>query len=149
MASFDDNKELFPKIKGFQLKQIPIKKISLDEQLPYISISEKMMALKTDVQEIYGKFQRNLQREFSLETLPKKLQNWDQLPYADFLKELAKQKVTLSLSQKSEWEDYFEKEKKKVLEIKSQIDATDKEIDQMVYELYGLTEEEIGIVENS
>lgn len=31
--------------------------------------------------------------------------------------------------------------------IQRQIDATDKEIDKLVYELYGLTEEEIGIVE--
>jgi hypothetical protein len=31
--------------------------------------------------------------------------------------------------------------------IQRQIDATDKQIDQLVYELYGLTEEEIGIVE--
>lgn len=30
-----------------------------------------------------------------------------------------------------------------------QIDATDNEIDQLVYKLYGLSEEEIGIVENS
>jgi len=28
-----------------------------------------------------------------------------------------------------------------------QIDATDKQIDQLVYQLYGLTEEEIKIVE--
>jgi len=28
-----------------------------------------------------------------------------------------------------------------------QIDATDRQIDTLVYELYGLTEEEIGIVE--
>ena len=41
------------------------------------------------------------------------------------------------------------RKQKKVLEIKSQIDQTDKEIDRMVYELYGLTEEEIQIVENS
>ncbi len=27
-----------------------------------------------------------------------------------------------------------------------QIDATDRQIDRLVYELYGLTEEEIGIV---
>lgn len=32
---------------------------------------------------------------------------------------------------------------------KAQIDATDKEIDSMVYELYGLTKEEIEIVEKS
>ncbi len=37
--------------------------------------------------------------------------------------------------------------KKKLLE--KQIKATDKKIDQMVYELYGLTEEEITIVENN
>ena len=30
-----------------------------------------------------------------------------------------------------------------------QIDKTDKEIDQMVYELYRLSEEEIGIVEEN
>lgn len=108
----------------------------------------RMMQFNKAVSLLSEKFQRNLQREFSLESLPKKLQNWDQLSYTDFLKELAKQKVTLSLSKKSEWEDYFESEKIKVLEIKSQIDATDKEIDQMVYELYDLTEEEIEIVEN-
>jgi hypothetical protein len=32
--------------------------------------------------------------------------------------------------------------------IQRQIDATDREIDQLVYELYGLTEKEIKIVEN-
>ena len=32
---------------------------------------------------------------------------------------------------------------------KLSLDKTDKEIDQMVYELYGLTEEEIKIVENN
>jgi len=33
--------------------------------------------------------------------------------------------------------------------LQRQIDATDKQIDQLVYELYGLTEEEIRIVEES
>jgi hypothetical protein len=33
--------------------------------------------------------------------------------------------------------------------IQRQIDATDKQIDQLVYELYGLTEAEIKIVEGS
>jgi len=33
--------------------------------------------------------------------------------------------------------------------LKDRIDKTDKEIDQMVYKLYGLTPEEIKIVEES
>ncbi len=40
-------------------------------------------------------------------------------------------------------------QKAKALELKAEIDKTDKEIDQMVYELYGLTDEEIKIVEES
>lgn len=79
----------------------------------------------------------------------KKLQDWYLLSYGDFIKELGKKKIKLSLSQEAEWEEYFTTEAKKVLEIKTQIDATDKAIDKMVYELYGLTEEEIAIVEKS
>jgi hypothetical protein len=79
----------------------------------------------------------------------KKLQDWYVLSYADFIKELAKKKVKLTLSEEAEWEDYFETESKKAQELKAQIDATDKAIDTMVYELYGLSEEEILIVENS
>jgi hypothetical protein len=45
--------------------------------------------------------------------------------------------------------ELFEENKKKAHDLKIQIDTTDKEIDQMVYELYGLTEDEIEIVENS
>ena len=33
--------------------------------------------------------------------------------------------------------------------IQRQIDATDRQIDQLVYELYGLTDEEIRIVEEA
>ena len=44
---------------------------------------------------------------------------------------------------------HFDQEKSKALEIQSKIERTDKEIDQMVYELYGLVDEEILIVENS
>jgi hypothetical protein len=33
--------------------------------------------------------------------------------------------------------------------IQRQIDATDKQIDKLVYELYGLTEDEIKIIEGS
>ena len=46
-----------------------------------------------------------------------------------------------------EWEKVFMEEKKKTLDIKNEIELIDKEIDGMVYELYGLSEEEIKIIE--
>ena len=45
--------------------------------------------------------------------------------------------------------DYFNQEKEKAQALQAQINQTDQEIDQMVYELYGLTEEEIAIVEGN
>ena len=128
--------------------QIPIsKKINDSNELGKLAESQQNnnIILAENIQ----KFQRTIQRKFNLEDLPKKLQDWYLLSYADFIKELAKKKVKLSLAEEAEWEDYFETESKKAQDLKAQIDKTDKEIDQMVYELYGLSEEEIGIVENS
>ena len=151
LSKYNDNKDLFPKIKGYQLKQLPIKEISLENQQPFIEKANLMLSLNKELQEISEKYQRNLQREFSLEALSKKLQNWYELSFADFLKELSKSKGSrpLGLSEKAEWEDYFLQEQQKAISIKSKIEQTDAAIDQMVYELYGLTEEEIEIVENS
>lgn len=118
-------------------------------QQSFIEKADLMLSLNKDLQETAQKFQRTIQRKFNVEDLPKKLQDWYVLSYADFIKELAKKKVKLTLSEEAEWEDYFETESKKAQDLKVQIDATDKAIDKMVYELYGLSEEEIRIVENS
>jgi len=48
-----------------------------------------------------------------------------------------------------EWMEVFETKKTETQTLKDEIDNRDKEIDVMVYELYGLTDEEIEIVENS
>jgi type I restriction-modification system DNA methylase subunit len=143
------NKGLFPKILVNDIKNIPLSEISNDNQYELIERVDQMLSLNKELQEQSQKFQRTIQRKFELDELPKKLQDWYLLSYAEFIKELGKKKVKLSLSQEAEWEDYFMQESKKALELKATIDSTDKAIDKMVYELYGLTDEEIEIVENS
>ena len=140
---------LFPKIKSGEIKNLPIKKISVSSQESFIKKADLMLLLNKEIQEVSQKFQRTLERKFELTDLPKKLQDWYLLSYGEFIKELGKKKVKLSLSQEAEWEDYFSQEQQKAVALKQQIDTTDKEIDKMVYELYGLTEEEIAIVEKS
>ncbi|SEA25895.1 Eco57I restriction-modification methylase domain-containing protein [Psychroflexus halocasei] len=144
-------RKMFPKIILNDLRKFPIKDISPSKQQPFIEKADQMLALNKDLQAVSSKYQRSLQRQFpeELEKLPKKLQNWYELSFADFVKELKKKKIKLSLSEAAEWEDYFLAEQQKALDIKAKIDTTDKEIDQMVYELYGLTDEEIKIVEES
>jgi len=144
---FSDSRTTFPIMKSGSIEQLPIIKIDMANQSSFIQKADLMLSLNKDLQLLAQKFQRNLQREFTLEDLPGKLQNWYLLGYPDFIKELEKKKIKLTLSKKAEWEEYFMQESKKALELKTQIETTDKEIDQMVYELYQLTPEEIKIVE--
>lgn len=66
-----------------------------------------MLCLNQQFQESINRFLRTLDREFDLSECSKNLQSWYELDYKDFIKELAKKKIKLSLAQKSEWEDYF------------------------------------------
>ena len=75
------------------------------------------------------------------------MQNWYTLTAAEFLKELSKQKIKLSLAEQQEWLQYFTEQQTKANAIQQTINQTDKAIDAMVYALYNLTEEEIKIVE--
>ena len=142
-------RKLFPKIILNDLRKFPFKEISLQEQQPFIEKADKMLALNKKLQEISQKFQRMITREFGLEKISTKLQNWYLLNFDEFIKELSKAKVKLSLSQKADWEDYFIAEKSKAETLDNEIEMMDKEIDGMVYELYGLSEEEIRVVEKN
>jgi len=144
---YNDNKNLFPKIKGYQLDDLPLVNISLEKQQPFIEKADKMLSLNGELQDLSQKFQRMLLRKFDLEKLSTKLQEWYLLDFSDFIKELKRLKVKLSLSQESEWEEYFLEEKSKAIAVDSEIKNTDKEIDSMVYRLYDLTDEEIKIIE--
>jgi hypothetical protein len=89
-----------------------------------------------------------LQSKYEVSKLTTKLENWYTLDFKEFLKELKKAKISLTLSEEAEWMNYFNEQKQKAQQLKSEIDKTDKEIDRMVYALYELTEEEIAIIEN-
>ena len=148
LSKYNDNKDLFPKIKGYQLKELPIKKISLEAQQPFIEKADKMLFLNKNLQELSQKFQRLLTRKFELEKLTTKLQDWYLLKFSEFVKELKKLKIKLSLKEEMEWEEIFLEKKEEAEKVKNEIEMTDKEIDGMVYELYGVSEEEIRIVES-
>ena len=141
------NKGLFPKILVNDVRNLPLVNISLEKQQPFIEKADKMLSLNKELQDLSQKFQRMLLRKFDLEKLSTKLQEWYLLDFSDFIKELKRLKVKLSLSQESEWEEYFLEEKSKAIAVDSEIKNTDKEIDSMVYRLYDLTDEEIKIIE--
>ncbi|WP_299059564.1 N-6 DNA methylase [uncultured Polaribacter sp.] len=146
------------------LLSIPVVEPSIKIEKVLIEYSKSLVSKNILFKSLDKKFQSYLKQKFQLVKLSKKLQNWHELAFGDFIKELNKaiklsnkqrlkdnlQEVpTLTKKDEFEWLDLFEENKQKAQELQTQINQTDKEIDAMVYELYGLTEEEIEIVENS
>lgn len=117
--------------------------------------NQQAFAEKTDlqVQQVSAlqqkrqRFLHRLEESLGVQKITAALERFDEADFAALLAELKKQKISLTLVQKDEWEDYFTQYKAACNALTAQIAATDKEIDQMVYQLYGLTEDEIKVVE--
>lgn len=134
-------------IKPKYIEKLPIKQIPLSEQQPFIALADQMLSLNEQLQLIQSKFVRLLERKFEIEP-SKALLNWQNLSFKEFVKELAKKKVKLSLADEVEWEEFFLAEQQKALSLQADIDSTDHTIDAKVYALYGLDEDEIALIES-
>ncbi len=148
----DLEKELFQKILIANCKNLPIKFNKNIDQNPFILKADLILSFSQKYAQLSKKFSTYFSNQYKIEKLSGKLEKWHELAFTDFIKELNKAikavgGVQLTKKDEFEWMDLFEENKIKALEIKAEIDKTDKEIDQMVYALYGLTEEEIKIVE--
>ncbi|MDA3780221.1 MAG: N-6 DNA methylase, partial [Bacteroidales bacterium] len=150
-------KDTFPQIRLHWLKEfpIPIKIISTDNQNPFIEKVDTMLNLSKTLQIKVSKFTKFIKREYNLDKLNKKLNSFYKLSLDDFIKEIQKIANLKSASalenrKLSEyWEEMFAVDKNEILILKFEIDKTDEEIDQMVYKLYELTDDEIKIVEEN
>ena len=136
--------------KKFKLELLPIVKIPDDKQQPFIECVDEIMELNKNLQET----KQNFTNELKLEKLTKKLQNFEELSFEEFITEYTKAlklKFADKLAErnfKQEWQAIFENDKTLASGYKTEIEKTDKEIDKMVYELYGLSDEEIKIIED-
>ena len=155
------------RFKTKYLEPFPLPKIkNIENEIPFVEKVDLMLSNTKGFQNIIQKFETYLQSQYQLEKLSKKLQNWHDLDFSDFIKELNKAikvqnkllqnkgfqplaNTPLTKLQEMDWMDVFEVKKAEAQTLKTQIDQTDKEIDAMVYALYGLTDDEILIVENS
>jgi type I restriction-modification system DNA methylase subunit len=131
------------------IEELPLVELSIENQQPFIEKADTMLQKNKELQTIKSNVVKLLQSRYSGININTKLNNWNELTFKDFCKELEKQKIKLSISEQAELMHYFEQEQAKANSIQQTITQTDKEIDNMVYKLYELTEEEITIVEQS
>jgi len=145
--SSDRQDIVFPEIKIHELSNLPIR--TPNDIAVFDKLSDRIISQTKNIQTKKVTFLNRLKDNFCLDKISKRLESFFDFDFKTFLSELQKQKVRLTLYQQDEWEEYFNTYKSEINQIQTEIEKTDKEIDQMVYELYGLTDEEIKIVEGS
>jgi len=148
------NDGFYNQLSTSKIKDLPIVKVPFENDhrsATYASIITNCYELPRLLIEIQGLTNTTalfFNSKFQLEE-GNGFDNWLGLDSVGFLAELKKKKVKLSLEEEAEWLTYFNKKKTEINALKAEIDRIDKHIDQMVYELYGLSEEEIQIVESA
>lgn len=126
----------------FENFRIPL---NVDQQT-LADLTDLQMCQVRQLQDKRNRFHRRLTGNFDGLKITTVLQAFEQLDFAAFTKELKKQKIKLTLIQQDEWEDYFNQYREACQTLSQQITQTNNEIDQRVFDLYGLTEEEREIV---
>ena len=130
-----------------ELASLPIPNLKNTTELSVLA--DTMLTLHQQLQEKRSRFLRRLTENLEGVKITSSLQAFDTMDFKGFVAELKKQKIKLTLSQQDEWEEYFNQRVAECQKLSAQIKATDNEIDNKVFDLYGLTEEERKIVMTS
>jgi len=134
-------------VKPQYFEQVPVPDLSEEVKDKLTQLTNDIISKTIEKQSVQSKFSKLLSIKYSELTQTKKLENWFELDFKGFKNELSKQKIHFSLGEESEWFEYFEEQCQKHKAVSTSISNIENEIDKLVYSLYGLTAEEIDILE--
>lgn len=134
----------FSEVKIVNLKKLPIKNIPLSQQISFIEKADFMLDKNKELQEKLNSCLEFLQARFSLEKASTKLEKFYLLDFVEFKKALGIKKITMT--EDEDLMNWFKTKKEDLMNLKNQIDDCDREIDNMVFDLYELSEEERKVV---
>lgn len=129
------------------LQKIPIPNATEEQQQSLAQKAEQMIELNKQLHAGIDSGLELINSEYQPKKISKNLEKFYTLGVHPFLEELEKQKVKLSLTQKEELITWYKEKSDKLNKLQTEINNLDKIIDQEVYKLYGLTDDEIKIVE--
>ncbi len=135
-------------VKPQYFEQIPIPPLEGELCKTLESLADTMLTLHQQLQEKRSRFLNRLSEDYDGLKKTTALQQFDTMDFRGLKAELKKQKISIPLKEQDEWEDFFNQRVAECQQLTAQIKATDEEIDNKVFDLYGLTDEERQIVMN-
>jgi polyhydroxyalkanoate synthesis regulator phasin len=160
----DEAGKVYPQIKKVNIEWMPLPNYTITEVDSMADLVTSVQVLTEELNSLRNQLKRYLISKFQMVKVSSNIENWQELGFGEFINELnkainatnkqhkkeGKQSIKiLTKTDEFEWQDLFEQNKKKAQELQFQINTIEQQIDAMVYELYGLSNEEIKIIENA
>lgn len=146
--------KVFAKISLDKLAAFPIPKPSPEIKIQLVELSNSITKNLQAYDLLIENFVNYFSGKYSIKKLNRKLQNWHELKFEDFIVEINKAnkvlgKPPLSNIEAFDWSEVFERNKKAVLVLNLIISDANKKIDALVLDLYGVKASDIEISEQN
>ena len=132
-----------------ELKLMPIKNLDLEKQHEIASYVDDISYANIKLFNEINSFHKWLLRNYDISKLSNKLENYYEMNFEDFLKEINKKIKIPRRKQQELLENEFKESLATIKPLQNKIQELETEINQLVYSLYDLTSEDIAIIENS
>ena len=135
----------FAEVKVVFVERLPIA-IS-DDQQPIIELADKLLEACQSSHDKAKAFMDYIKTMHKPAKLTEKLNDFNKHDFLTFANELKKQKVKLTPKQEMELMPLFNEKQAELTSLSQRIFKLDSEMDEKIYELYGITEDERKIME--
>lgn len=125
------------------IKNIPIKNISIEKQSEIAAYVDKINDLSKKLYKQKNSFTEVVKSQLNIGKTTRKIENWYDLDWNGFNKELNKLKVKLELKKVKEWNEFFNSELENTKPLVFEIANLTEKIDQVIYEIYEIKRDEI------
>lgn len=137
-------RKLFPKLILADFKRFPI--VDSDEKSDIVNIVDELINYFSNINFRKNTFENRMLNRFEIRKINTNLKSFYRLDFKGFCKELKKFKIKLTLDQEDEWENYFNLHKDYILKCESEIELLSKKLNEEVYKIYHITNEEISLI---
>jgi hypothetical protein len=141
-------RKTFPQFKVKELKQFPLPKQAA-EQDELGQLARAMQTLQAQYHADVARTLAVLQAEYAPKHISKRLQHFFNLGWNEFVDELSKQRVKLSLKQKESLYDWFRDKQQHFAALTQQLDDLNARIDRNVAACFGLDEADINTLQTA
>ena len=149
-ANISVQRDDFPSFSLQDFRNFLIPNTDKDIEKNLSELAKKLSYIKQEHLNKSNKVKRRILDNFSISSLGNILEKFQELEFKEFLVHIQKKsKQKLSLSQQDDWEDYFSENKIELLNLNYESKKIEQEINELVYDIYGLNIKEKNLIEKT